>query len=153
MSRYLLKDFYLIGYEWWLSVYLEAHYPAAHLELISAALKHDLERRVGSVEIPKTRCDNSTLKLNLAWPPPRAHVSGQTLFWVCPWVCFEMKVAFERVDSKAHCPSWCGWSSSHKLKAWINKKSDLRASNRAHTHVSWSVSLKNQNISTLPKNL
>ena len=64
----------------YISVYLKAHYPAAHLELISAALKHELERRLGSLEIPKTHCDNFTLKFSLAWPLPRAHVSGQTLF-------------------------------------------------------------------------
>ena len=57
-------------------MFLEAHYPGVHLKLISAALKHDLERRVRSVEIPETHCDNLTLKLNLAWPPPHAPVSG-----------------------------------------------------------------------------
>ena len=67
------------------------------------------------------------LCVNLAGPQS-AQVFGQTLFWLCVWGCFGMRVAFESVRlNKADCSPCCGaphsinWRSNRTktLALWV----------------------------------
>ena len=50
------------------------------------------------------------------WVPRWKHY-----FWMCQWGCFQMRWAFDSVDS-ADCFPQCGWASSSPLRVWTEEK-------------------------------